>query len=134
MGNYDQHMVKAAQTEQFARWLLGTSRSLDDNQPEVQTRLCWTVTAMFYSALHLVHARLAVLGLHPESHRGTVGTWTLVMMRPEFAPIRRNYSGLMDKSEQARYRFRRLSAALVAQLLDRDLQQVNDHIRALGRS
>lgn len=134
MGDYEQHTAKAAETENFARWLLDTTGGLAEDEAACQSRLCWTVTAAFYSALHLVHARLALRGIHPTSHRGPGGTLTLVRIEDEFAPIRTDYKRLIDLSEQARYWFPGFEREQVALLLDESLVRVKQYTQSLEPS
>ncbi len=82
-----QHLEKALQNENLAEAL---SHSFAD----------WAVTLFFYSALHYVHAMLAVAGFHPESHEAT---GPHVRKHPGLKKIWAEYRSLHIASRNARY-------------------------------
>lgn len=128
MGSYAQHMARATENEEFAKWLLSQLEQDD------QTPLRWAATtSTFYAALHLIQARFAQWRppRHPDRHRGPGGILPLVSGAPELRPIAHIYEELNDLSEQARYRFRRFTRADVERLLGHSLQDVKNHIARL---
>lgn len=82
MGSFEQHMERARENEAVAGWLF--NRAQGSSGAEQQALLRWVVTTTFYSAFHLVHARLDRWrpAQHPERHTGPGGVATIVSESP----------------------------------------------------
>jgi hypothetical protein len=75
-----------------------------------QAYLDWAVTIVFYSALHLIEAKLAVHNLHPQNH----GERSRMLDATNAdADMVLAYDILRDLSEQARYNARNFQAVEV---------------------
>jgi hypothetical protein len=88
-----QHVAQADRNEKLAAYLM--EESPDSGYAG------WAITALFYAALHLVDAHLAIEGFHPESHAvrdNYVAFW------PTLKPIFEHYRELKQRSEDSRYR------------------------------
>jgi uncharacterized protein (UPF0332 family) len=83
-----QHLAKAEHNQKLADTLVKGS------YPD------WAVTIYFYSALHYVHAVLAVYGQHPESHEATA---PLVRRNPVLKKVWAEYRSLQTAARNARY-------------------------------
>ena len=84
----------------------------------------WAVTALFYSALHYVDARLDAFGIHPEDH-GTRGR----EVRQKLPNLYRSYRELHDKSEDARYRLLDFDSDSIRDLETRDFAAIREFVR-----
>ena len=83
------HAQQAERNEQFFIRSLSPSSFFD-----------WSVTALFYSALHYVDAYLARLNIHPSSHKDR--NWRVAQL-PSLRRVRQEYMHLLDRSIDARY-------------------------------
>ena len=73
----------------------------------------WAVVVLFYSALHIVDAFLAIHGIHPGSHERRV---KLVNTMHDLKPIADEFMILKDESELARYNAKKFSETEVSML------------------
>lgn len=110
-----QHIDQANANEQLSLRL----RSTD---PE------WSVTTMFYAALHWMGAYLGSVGLYPTTHALRRAA---INRRPELTSVRRRYHFLQDMSEDARYDCVRCSTNDVAQLRARHFEPLKQALQAL---
>jgi hypothetical protein len=88
----------------------------------------WAVTTMFYSALHLVDAILAIDGIHPRSHMRRDGYF------PRYArlrPIWIEYHDLEERSKDARYNCILFSPADTQYLRRTRFEPLTQHLRAV---
>jgi len=76
----------------------------------------WAVTLAFYTAVHLVEARLAQHGIHSTSHLQRNNE-----VRRRFRPIRRNYDRLQSSSQEARYDFKHPTPDSLRERINEDL-------------
>jgi hypothetical protein len=90
----------------------------------------WAVSALFYSAVHLVDAYLATMDAHPETH--TIrGNW--VARTDKLKPVYSNYEELRNRSEDARYKCRHFKPAQVRAIRSSDHDPLQEHVlRLLG--
>ncbi len=91
MPSKDQHLAQAAHNEKFALSIGDWSKS------EYRD---WVVTALFYSALHLLDARLDRYGIHPLFHARRERCLETLS---DFKNLKRQYYDLQHGSENARY-------------------------------
>lgn len=88
MPTKEEHLDKALHNEKLADAL--AQSSFKD----------WAATIYFYSALHYVHAVLAIYVQHPESHEATA---PLVRKNPVLKKVWAEYRSLQTASRNARY-------------------------------
>lgn len=92
----------------------------------------WAVVAMFYAALHMVHAFLPLApGVtyahqHPETHGGQDGTNTIV--RRHLPEIDDAYRSLYDASIDVRYHGGRVSHAVAHHHRHDDLPVIGSYV------
>jgi len=114
--------MQAEQNERLARGLVLLSPQLMD----------WGVTACFYTALHLVDAYLARLGIHPENHAERE-YWIQRQLRP----IRGDYQNLKRFSLRTRYDAFQMNPAtafqptFVENLIATELEAIKNYIAQL---
>lgn len=89
-------------TENEHRKKYQDNKELLDNELSLSnsTRYNWILTVAFYSALHLVEARLASYGFHGPNHAARDN---MVYQYSDFKNIRAKYKDLHTKSIIARY-------------------------------
>jgi len=87
----------------------------------------WAVTALFYSAIHLVEAALSA----PPRPRGHVGRLREIAASPALAPVRRHYQELKQRSEDARYNCVPFTAGDVQAMYTRYYLPLRQHLRGL---
>lgn len=117
MPSKDSHLQRADSNEQFSRNLLMGSSHLD-----------WAVVSLFYSALHLVDAYLALDGRHPNGHttrRKSISS-DLAIKR-----IGLPYRELRQRCDDARYDLLPVSDTLVNSLLMNEYTTIRGHIGPL---
>jgi hypothetical protein len=73
----------------------------------------WSITCLFYSALHLTEARLAQLGRSSANHRERELN---IIREPSLNQVRRAYTRLKAESEHARYECQQFSAQEAARI------------------
>lgn len=83
----DEHIKRAKYNESFARWLGGDKSKWPS----------WTMTAVFYSALHAVDALFAARSVPTGRHK--IRNNSVVA----FPDLRKPYMRLFDYGHQARY-------------------------------
>ena len=85
----------------------------------------WAVTALFYSALHYVDARLDAFNIHPDNHpeRGQAVGEKLSRR------LYRSYRELQEKSEDARYRLIDLDSKSIRDLETGDFAAIREFVR-----
>jgi len=76
----------------------------------------WAVTVAFYTAVHLVEARLAQYHTHSTNHAQRDNE-----IRRRFRPIWHNYNRLQNNSRGARYDFMHPTLDLLRRLINEDL-------------
>jgi hypothetical protein len=96
----------------------------------------WASVALFYSAMHLVHAvlpvqsavRLAPAQQHPENHTGRdfLSEGTNVIVRTHFRPIDNMYKSLYQESLDVRYGSKVLTLAEAQGHVRYDLSPIAD--------
>ncbi len=117
MSSRVEHVTKAAHNDQF-------SLSLQDS-PFTD----WSVTSLFYSALHWVDASLdgGSLPTHPTSH---VARTRIIRQDPLLRLIFRQYKELKDRSMDARYDCVVFTSADVEQLRLNFFEPLKAHIQS----
>lgn len=90
MATAREHLDWAEQNEAFAR-------SLDR---KYQVDINWTITALFYSAVHYVDSYFAARGTRPPDHETREKQIRELLF---FTSIRKDYKRLKDMSREARY-------------------------------
>jgi uncharacterized protein (UPF0332 family) len=88
----------------------------------------WGAVLAFYSALHLVDAFLATKDVHPESHRDREAAISRVS---ELRAIYPDYRALQNRSNDVRYRLKRLRSQEVRDLIDHELAAIESLIKRL---
>lgn len=88
MPTVKQHYSKALYNEKF----------FEDIKHEYQD---WAITGIFYSAIHLVEAFLAIKDIHVEDHKERARHLSLIK---ELKPLFGYYRALYDYSVNARYK------------------------------
>jgi hypothetical protein len=68
----------------------------------------WSVTCLFYAALHLIEAHLVREGVAATSHHQR---WSSIRQVPSLQPIQRLYTLLKQESENGRYKCHRFDEA-----------------------
>jgi len=111
------HRHQAEHNRQFLDWL-----DLD-----VTTYLDWAVTAMFYTAVHLVEWLLATKGLHSDTHDNRHQAMGRVS---ELKPIYADYRELETQSRRSRYEGAQFSRDFVKSQLMPKLEKIESLIRA----
>jgi len=85
----EQHLEQATRNEKLAAEVL------------VHTRYCdWTVTVLFYAAIHYIEAFLAVQRIHCFDHAERSEKVRII---PQLRTIGKQYESLRTTSRQARY-------------------------------
>ena len=116
-----QHLLTATENVRFS-----ASDSVRDGFPG------WSITGLFYAALHYVDAYLATQGapggIHPASH---VARGALVATDPVLAQIYPQYRRLKDRSEDARYRLFTFTPADVERLAQNELASIQEQVAPL---
>jgi uncharacterized protein (UPF0332 family) len=117
-GKPEQHLAQAERNRELAE---GLAASADYD---------WAVTALFYSALHLVQAysltQGAIVSNHSERARWMRG-------RRDMTVIAEDYHILRGRSEDARYDCRNFSGRQYEDLREHEFDQVSRHIASLLR-
>jgi hypothetical protein len=109
------HLAKAEANARFAMSLPLESQIAAD----------WAVTALFYSAIHLVEAYFAISGFHSKTH----GEREFRMFgSSDLHPIRMPYAQLKTVSLDARYRVGGFSADYVLNHAKPKLDEIQRHI------
>ena len=68
----------------------------------------WSVTCLFYAALHLIEAHLVREGVATTSHHER---WSSMRRVPALQPVQRLYTLLKQESENGRYKCHRFDEA-----------------------
>src|SRR5947207_3319809 len=99
------HLEQAQRNRTFAERLL---REWRDDETAIQ----WTVTVVFYAAVHHVDAYPSEFGQHPKSHEQR-----RYLLQTASDDVNVAYRSLYDASRQARYDVRRFRADQVEAML-----------------
>jgi len=111
------HRRQAEHNKQFLDWLdLDVTKYLD-----------WTVTAIFYTALHLVEWLLATKGLHSDSHANRHQAMSRVS---ELKRIYPDYRELENQSRRSRYEGAEFTREFVKSKLMPKLERIESLVRA----
>jgi hypothetical protein len=94
---------------------------------ERESEFDWSLTTMFYAALHLVDAVLSREGAHPLTH---AARQSAVRGHPLLARHWSNYRLLEDLSRDARYNCVSFSAAVVRRLRVEHFEPLEQTLRA----
>jgi len=109
------HLAKAQANESLSV-ALQSGASLD-----------WSVTVLFYAALHLVEATLA-----PQAHSRThVERDATIRQHPQLRPIYGHYRELKERSLQARYDCQAFSLPAVQRLYVAEYEAIKRHLRPI---
>ena len=115
VSNRAEHLAQAQRNESLSR-ALQAGPSLD-----------WSVTLLFYAALHLVEATLA-----PQTHSRThVERDRTVRQHPQLRSIYGHYRELKERSLQARYDCRAFTLPFVPQLNAAEYAAIKNHLRLI---
>ena len=115
MPDAQNHVERAERNEAFYNsFALETTRYRD-----------WAVTALFYSALHYVDARLDAFGIHPEDH----GKRGRAVQEKFPLNLYRSYRELQGKSEDARYALIEFDSNSIRDLETRDFAAIREFVR-----
>ena len=94
--------------------------------------LDWSVTCLFYAAVHYVNAYLRKFGIPiPRRHRGDKGEpgrLNIVQSDPTLSSIYLEYRHLDDESRDARYELRKISVTDFDKFLLPKLNRISDFI------
>jgi hypothetical protein len=89
--------------------------------------LDWSVTVLFYAALHLVEATLA-----PQSHSRThVERDGTIRQHPQLRPIYGHYRELKERSLESRYDCQTFSLLTTQRLYSAEYEAIKNHLRPI---
>lgn len=108
MPTREQHLKQAARNEKLAKVLVHT----DYRE--------WTVTVLFYAAVHYIEAFLAVQSIHCVDHAARSDK---VRTIPQMREIGKQYEALRTISRQARYQ--------AIQICDEDVNRAEQNLAAV---
>jgi hypothetical protein len=109
------HLAKAESNERLSTTLQGSGH------------LDWSVTVLFYAALHLVEATLA-----PSSHsRNHTERALTVRTHPNLRPIFFHYRELYNRSLDARYNCQTYNLQIVRMLYANRYEPIKNHLRPI---
>ena len=85
----------------------------------------WQMTSLFYAALHYIDAYLAIIGLHPKSHRERGRE----LASDQFlSSLFVDYQRLKDRSEDARYELISFNPEFVRELRANEYERLKTAI------
>ena len=90
----------------------------------------WSVTTMFYAALHLVEAYFASQTPPVQTH-SHVSRNKIVQSDANLAPVWQDYLELYDRSRDARYDCLPFSAAVVSAIRQQTFEPFKRHLRGI---
>lgn len=88
----------------------------------------WAVTALFYSALHLIDAYLLALGMDPKDHAERLRQ---VASAAALRPVWLRYRNLLDWSIDARYECLPFTTGQVQALRRNSFEPLERHLKTL---
>lgn len=98
-------------------------------QPDASKYIDWSVTIIFYMALHYVHAFLSEeLDYHPTAHKSLQDT---IEKNDKLKPIYKKYRDLQDNSVNARYLGKKFTVYYIRNASLKSFKGIQNHIAQL---